>query len=329
MNASGSRKFKRMLEAEQWDDMVSMAREQMREGANVLDVNVDYAGRDNVQDMETIVSAVARQVDAPLMIDSTQIATLEAGLRHAPGKCIINSTNFEDGEEKFDEICRLAKTFNAGLVIGTIDEDEEAAMARTADRKFEIAARAYERATEVHGLDPADLMFDPLVLPISTGMASDRRSALELIEGCRRISAAYPECQITCGLSNASFGLSPAARVVLNSVLLHELLGAGLTSAIVHASKILPLAKISDEQREAALDLIYDRRSVEAGGTGLPDGETDAAFDPLARFIEVFKDVSAASDLGDADVDRSLEEWLQFHIIDGEKQGWRIVWTRR
>jgi len=321
MNASGSRKFKSLLEEEAWDDMISMARTQIREGANVLDVNVDYAGRDNVDDMETLVAAVVRQVDAPLMIDSTQIATLEAGLKHAPGKCIINSTNFEDGEEKFDEVCRLARTYNAGLVIGTIDEDEMAAMARTADRKMSIAERAYERATSMHGLSPDDIMFDPLVLPISTGMEADRRSALELVEGTRRISTVFPRCQITCGLSNVSFGLKPAARIVLNSVLLHELIAAGLTSAIVHASKILPLNKISDEQRQAALDLVYDRRSTSVGGTGLPDGVTDESFDPLQHFIELFKDVDSASDLGETDVDRTLEEWLQWHIIDGEKHG--------
>ena len=248
MNASGSRAFKRLLEGENWDEMVSLARTQIKEGANCLDVNVDYAGRDNASDMAQVVSRVVRQVDAPLMLDSTQIATIEAGLRHAPGKCIINSANFEDGDEKFDEMCRLARTFGAGLVIGTIDEDPEAAMARTADRKFEIASRAIERATSAAGgLSIDDLFIDPLVLPISTGMDADRRSGLELIEGTRRINQAYPRVQLTCGLSNCSFGLKPAARQVLNSVLMHELLEAGMSSAIVHASKIIPLNRI-DEQ---------------------------------------------------------------------------------
>lgn len=271
MNASGSRKFKELLEAEDWDGIVALARQQIREGSHVLDLNVDYAGRDNARDIAEIVSRVVRQVDAPLMIDSTQIATMEAGLRHAPGKCIINSANFEDGQEKFDAICKLAKIYNAGMVIGTIDEDKEAAMARTADRKLAIATRAIERACSVHGLDIADLFIDPLVLPISTGMDSDRRSALALIEGTRRIAAAFPEVQITCGLSNVSFGLKPAARVVLNSVFLEELVKAGMTSAIVHASKILPLASIDERQQRVALHLIYDRRDTSVGGTGLPD----------------------------------------------------------
>ena len=210
------------------------------------------------------------------MLDSTQPDTLEAGLKRAPGKCIINSANFEDGDEKFDRICALAARYGAGLVIGSIDEDEESAMARTCERKVAIARRGLERAVTHHGLSPSDIMFDPLVLPISTGMDSDRRSGLELVDAVREISRTMPECQITCGLSNCSFGLKPAARKVLNSVMLHELMEAGLTSAIVHAGGILPLARISDEQVQAAKDLIYDRRSEDC--------------DPLAVFIDLFKD---------------------------------------
>jgi len=320
MNASGSRKFKRLLESEDWDAIVTVARDQMREGAHILDLNVDYAGRDNQADMAEIVHRVVRQVDAPLMIDSTQLATMEAGLKHAPGKCIINSGNFEDGDEKFDAICRLARVYGAGLVIGMIDEDKEAAMARTADRKHAIASRAFERATEVHGLEPEDILFDPLVLPISTGMDADRRSALELIEGTRRIAASFPRCQITCGLSNVSFGLAPAARVVLNSVLMHELVAAGMTSAIVHASKILPLNQIPDEQHAAALDLIHDRRAPSLGGTGLPDGVDDEAFDPLHHFIDFFKDAGNGDAMELARRTRAIEARLHHHIVDGDKQ---------
>ncbi|MCW5755724.1 MAG: homocysteine S-methyltransferase family protein [Phycisphaeraceae bacterium] len=272
-NASGSKQFKRLLEAEDWDGIVAMAKGQVREGSHVLDVNVDYAGRDNARDMREVVQRLVRQVDAPLMIDSTQVATIEAGLQCAGGKCIINSANFEDGEEKFDAICNLARTYGAALVIGTIDEDPEAAMARTADRKFAIAKRSIERATRVHGLDESDIFIDPLVLPISTGMDDDRRSALALIEGTRRIAEAFPSVQITCGLSNVSFGLKPAARQVLNSVFLDELVKAGLTSAIVHASKILPLAKINEDHKRVALHLIYDMRDQSVGGTGLPPAD--------------------------------------------------------
>ncbi|MEM1166895.1 MAG: homocysteine S-methyltransferase family protein [Planctomycetota bacterium] len=259
-NASGSRRFKRLLEEEDWDQIVSLAREQMREGSHMLDVNVDYAGRDNASDMSIVVEKIVRQVDAPLMLDSTNPDVIEAGLKKAGGKCVLNSANLEDGEEKFAHFCQLAKTYGAALVLGTIDEDPEEAMARTADRKLSIAARMHALATETYGLAEDDLMFDPLVLPISTGMEKDRRSALETIEGTRRIAERFPKCQITCGLSNVSFGLKPAARQVLNSAFLHELVQAGMTSAILHISKILPRTKIPDYQWNAALNLIYDRR---------------------------------------------------------------------
>ncbi|MGP1272195.1 MAG: methionine synthase [Phycisphaerales bacterium] len=306
-NASGSRKFKRLLEDEDWDSIVALAREQVRDGSHVLDVNVDYAGRDNARDMAEVVKRLVRQVDAPLMLDSTQVSTIEAGLRHAAGKCIINSANFEDGEEKFDEICDLARIYNAALVIGTIDEDPDEAMARTADRKLEIATRGIERATQRHGIPIGDIFIDPLVLPISTGMDTDRRSGLELVEGTRRIAERFPEVQITCGLSNVSFGLKPAARVVLNSVFLHELVEHGMTSAIVHASKILPLNKIDDTHKQAALDLIYDRR--------------DGGADPLQAFIDLFKDVESVAEAKTSKKDMTLEERLRAHIIDGEKEG--------
>lgn len=322
MNASGSKKFRQLLEAEDFDGIVSMAREQIRhDGAHVLDLNVDYAGRDNPADMAEIVRRVVRQVDAPLMIDSTQLATLEAGLMHAPGKCIINSANFEDGEEKFDAICDLAKRYGAAVIIGSIDEDKEAAMARTADRKVAIAARGLERATQHHKIDESDIFFDPLVLPISTGMDADRRSALELIHATRRIAREMPRCQIICGLSNVSFGLKPAARVVLNSVFLHELIDAGLTSAIVHASKILPRNRIDDAHWHAALNLIHDRRHPSRGGTGLPEDVTDEAFDPLAAFIDLFKDASTQGNAVKERKAMTLEERLRAHIIDGEKEG--------
>lgn len=305
MNASGSKAFKRLLEAEDWDSIVSLAKEQLREGAHVLDLNVDYAGRDNARDMAEIVKRVVRQADAPLMLDSTQLRTIEAGLRHAGGKCIINSANFEEGEHRFDAVMRLAKAYGSAVVIGSIDEDKEAGMARTADRKFSIAERGLRRAVDVFGLDPADILFDPLVLPISTGMESDRRSALELVEGIRRITAAFPDCQTVVGLSNVSFGLNPAARLVLNSAFLHELRDAGLTGAIVHAGKILPRNRVPDEQWTAAVDLIYDRR--EQG-------------DPLARFIELFKEAAVATTARRVK-SMTVEEKLRSHIIDGEKQG--------
>ncbi|MEE9212283.1 MAG: methionine synthase [Phycisphaeraceae bacterium] len=315
-NASGSRAFKRLLEAEDWDGMVSLARSQGREGSHVIDVNVDYAGRDNAQDMAELVHRVVRQVNVPLMLDSTQLKTIEAGLKQAGGKCIINSANLEDGEEKFATLVGLAKTYGTGLVLGCIDEDPDEAMARTADRKESIAARMYDLAVNKHGLQPADLFFDPLVLPISTGMDKDRRSGLETIEGTRRIAHKFPECQITCGLSNISFGLKPAARVVLNSVFLYELVQAGMTSAIVHVTKILPKNKIATEQWDAALDLIYDRRPEKP--VKLSDGAETT--DPLQVFVDLFSDDTSAQSIRQDIRELPLEERLQRHIIDGEKQ---------
>ena len=315
-NASGSRRFKRLLEQEDWDEVVSLAREMVREQSHVVDVNVDYAGRDNAADMATVVGKLVNQVDAALMLDSTQPDTIEAGLKVAGGKSLINSANLEDGEAKFGQMCRLAKRYGAGLVLGTIDEDPEQAMARTRQRKLEVAERMYRLATQTYGLNPADLMFDPLVLPISTGMDEDRRSGLETIEGTRLISQRFPECQITCGLSNISFGLNPAARQVLNSVFLHELTAAGMTSAILHVSKILPRNRIDDAKWDAAQQLIYDRRPQEP--VTLADGSQST--DPLQIFIDLFP-AGATTESNRPDLtELPLEDRLRRHIIDGEKK---------
>ncbi len=315
-NASGSRKFKRLLEEESWDEIVSLAREMVKEGSHVIDVNVDYAGRDNAADMTTIVSKLVNQVNAPLMLDSTQPTTIEAGLKAAGGKCLINSANLEDGEEKFAVMCRLAKDYGAGLVLGTIDEDPEEAMARTRDRKLSIAERMHDLATNKHGLDEADLMFDPLVLPVSTGMEQDKRSGLETIEGTRLIAQRFPNCQLTCGLSNISFGLNPAARQVLNSVFLYELVQAGMTSAILHVSKILPKNRIPEEQWQAALDVLYARDAPQPVTLEDSSQTTDA----LQIFIDLFSNAEAVSTKVDLS-ELPLEERLRKHIIDGEKKG--------
>jgi 5-methyltetrahydrofolate--homocysteine methyltransferase len=318
-NSSGSRAFKRLLEEQDFEGICSLAKNQVKDGSHVLDVNVDVAGRDGPEDMHEVISRLVQQADAPLMLDSTYPSVIESGLKSAGGKCIINSANFEDGEEKFDQFCKLAKDYGAALVIGTIDEDPEEAMARTADRKIEITTRAIKRARDVHGLELSDIFIDPLVLPISTGLDSDRRSALALIDGTRRISEKFPQVQLTCGLSNVSFGLKPVARTVLNAVFLHELVQVGMTSAIVHASKITPLNRIPEDQKNAALHLIYDRRDISIGGTGLPDGITDTAFDPLDALIELFVDATEEKD-NTSISDLPLDERLRKHIIDGENE---------
>lgn len=318
-NSSGSRAFKRLLEEQDFEGICSLAKNQVKDGSHILDVNVDVAGRNGPEDMHQVISRLVRQADAPLMLDSTYPGVIESGLKSAGGKCIINSANFEDGQDKFDQFCKLAKDYGAALVIGTIDEDPLEAMARTADRKLEIATRAINRATQVHGLKVSDIFIDPLVLPISTGLDSDRRSALALIDGTRRIAEAFPEVQLTCGLSNVSFGLKPVARTILNAVFLHELVQVGMSSAIVHASKIIPLNRIPDEQKAAALNLIYDRRDQSIGGTGLPDRITDTKFDPLDALIDLFMDATEETNTTSI-ADLPLDERLRKHIIDGENE---------
>lgn len=309
-NTNGSRQFKRLLSEEDFDGCVSMAKELVRDGSHVLDVCVDYVGRDGVADMEEVVKRFVRQVAAPLMIDSTQVDVMEAGLKHAGGRCIINSMNLEDGEEKLARICELARKYGAAVVAGTIDEDPKEAMGKTAARKVAIAERIHDLAVNKYGLAPEDLLFDALVLPVTTGVEADRRLALETVEGVRRITERLPGCFTMLGVSNVSFGLKPSARVVLNSAFLHECVEAGLTGAIVHASKILPRNKIEEERWSAALDLIYDRRRE--------------GFDPLQAFIRLFPDDEVEGGPKRKTMEElSLEERLRRHIIDGEKQGLR------
>jgi 5-methyltetrahydrofolate--homocysteine methyltransferase len=307
-NTNGSRQFKRLLQEENWDGLVSMARDEVRDGSHMLDVCVDFVGRDGVRDMHEVVKRYVNSVNVPLMLDSTNPAVMEAGLKLAGGRCVLNSMNLEEGEEKLAQICALAKKYGAAVVAGTIDEDKVNAMGRTKERKIAIATRIRDLAVK-HGLRDEDLMFDPLVLPISTGIEEDRRNALETIEGTRLISQQLPNCHTVVGLSNVSFGLKPAARVVLNSAFLHELREAGLTAAIVHASKILPRNRIPEEQWNAAMDLIYDRRRE--------------GFDPLTHFVGLFPDEAAGAQAQQAKGqydDLSIEEKLKKHIIDGEKR---------
>jgi len=308
VNASGSKKMRDLLNAEDWDGLVALAREQEREGAHILDVNVDFVGRDGEQDMHALAARLATSVKIPLMLDSTEWQKMEAGLQHAGGKCILNSTNYEDGVPRFLKVVDIAKAYGASIVIGTIDEE---GMARTADGKFKIAKRAYEQATKEYGLAAHDIFFDPLALPISTGIEEDRRNAAETLEGIRRIKAELPECFTILGVSNVSFGLHPPSRVVLNSVFLHEAVEAGLDAAIVNASKIVPLNRIDDREREVARQLIYDERKF--------DGDI-CTYDPLTEFTKLFEGVSTKTVKKDVS-NLPVEEQLKRHIIDGEKIG--------
>jgi 5-methyltetrahydrofolate--homocysteine methyltransferase len=314
LNASGSKKVRELLAQEDWDGLVAVARSQVKENAHVLDVNVDYVGRDGERDMHELVSRLVTNVNLPLMLDSTEWQKMEAGLKVAGGKCLLNSTNYEDGPERFFKVLELARDYGAGVVIGTIDEE---GMARTAEKKFAIAQRAYRDALE-NGIPARELFYDPLALPISTGIEEDRNNAAATVEAIRMIRERLPSVHVVLGVSNVSFGLSPAARIVLNSVFLHECCQAGMDAAIVSPAKILPLAKISEEHQQVCLDLIYDRRRFESEAPG-----AICSYDPLTALTTLFEGVSAkeARASGPSLADLPIEERLKQHIIDGERIG--------
>jgi 5-methyltetrahydrofolate--homocysteine methyltransferase len=308
VNASGSKKMRDLLNTGDWDGLVALGKEQEREGAHILDVNVDFVGRDGEADMHELASRLVTNVKIPLMFDSTEWQKMEAGLQHAGGKCILNSTNYEDGVPRFLKVIDLARRYGASVVVGTIDED---GMARTTEGKVKIATRAYEQATKEAGLPASDIFFDPLALPISTGIEEDRRNALETIEAIKQIKAELPGAFTILGVSNISFGLNPASRVVLNSVFLHDAVEAGLDSAIVNASKIEPLNRIGEQELRVARELIYDQRRFE--------GDV-CVYDPLTEFTKLFEGVKSKT-TKKASKGETVEERLKNHIIDGEKIG--------
>jgi len=310
LNASGSKKVRELLNNDDWDGLVAIAKQQQKENAHVLDVNVDYVGRDGVKDMKEITSRLVTNINLPLMIDSTDADKMESGLKSAGGKCIINSTNFEDGNERFDQVLNLALGYGSGLVVGTIDED---GMARNSEKKYKIVKRAINRTREC-GLADYELFFDPLALPISTGIEEDRLNAKETISAILKIRENFPDIHIILGISNISFGLSPLSRINLNSIFLDECIKAGLDSAIIAPNKILPLSKISEETKKLCLDLIYDKRKFE---------DDICIYDPLVELTKAFQDLSI-QDFKKASSENknlTLEESLKNHIIDGEKIG--------
>jgi 5-methyltetrahydrofolate--homocysteine methyltransferase len=315
-NANGSKAFREALLEERWDDCVDIARAQIRDGAHLLDLNVDYVGRDGAADMREVAFRLATASTLPIVLDSTEPAVLQAGLECLGGRSVINSVNYEDGDgpdSRFTKIMKLVKEHGAAVMALTIDEQGQA---RTSEWKIRVAGRVITDLTQKWGLRQSDIIIDCLTFPIATGQEETRRDGIETIEAIREVKRCYPDVQTTLGLSNISFGLNPAARVVLNSVFLHECIQAGLDSAIVHAAKIIPIARIPEEQREVALDMVYDRRR--------PDTTTEPAYDPLQRFLELFEGVSTA----DAKAERAAEllalpvnQRLQRRIIDGESKG--------
>ncbi len=302
-NATGSKKFRDRVQAEDWDGCVALARDQVKGGSNAIDVSTAYVGRDEAADMTAVVSRMRGAVSSPLVIDSTELGVLETALKLYGGKAIINSINLEDGEGPAAARLELARKYGAAVIALTIDED---GMAKDVDGKIRIAKRIYGLAVTEHGLKPSDLLFDPLTFTVCTGNEDDRRLAIETLDAIARISRDMPECQVVLGLSNVSFGLKPAARHVLNSVFLDESLKRGMTGAIVHLSKIKPLHKIPDEEVEVAMDLIYDRRRE--------------GYDPLKALIELFAERTVVDEAVKT-VPTTLEERLEQRIVDGDRQG--------
>ena len=306
-NTNGSKAFREAMIAGDWDTCTKMATEQVREGAHVLDVCVDYVGRDGVVDMNEIASRFATQASVPLVLDSTEPPVMEAGLQHIGGRAILNSANLEDGEEpgsRLDRVFSLAREYGAAVVCLLIDEKGQA---RDVEWKMEIAHRLHRIAVDRYGLSASDLIFDALTFPLSTGDDDLRLDAKHTIDAIRRIKTEIPGCFTTLGVSNVSFGLKPAARQALNSVFLNECVAAGLDSAIVHAGKIVPLARMPEEHKQVCLDLVYDRRRP--------------GYDPLTTLLEVFADVSTVEAVREDRSDWSIEKRLKHRIIDGDREG--------
>ncbi|MEU8433173.1 methionine synthase [Streptomyces sp. NPDC029216] len=309
-NANGSKKFREAMLEGRWDDCVEMARDQIREGAHMLDLCVDYVGRDGVADMQELAGRFATASTLPIVLDSTEVPVIQAGLEKLGGRAVINSVNYEDGdgpESRFAKVTRLAQEHGAALIALTIDEQGQA---RTVEHKVAIAERLIEDLTSNWGIRESDILIDTLTFTICTGQEESRKDGIATIESIRELKRRHPEVQTTLGLSNISFGLNPAARVLLNSVFLDECVKAGLDSAIVHASKILPIARFDQEQVNTALDLIYDRR--------------EGDYDPLQKLMALFEGVNTKSlKAGRAEelLALPLDERLQRRIIDGEKNG--------
>jgi 5-methyltetrahydrofolate--homocysteine methyltransferase len=309
-NANGSKAFREAMLEGNWAECVEIAKQQSRGGAHLLDLCVDYVGRDGVADMRELASRLGTAVPLPIMLDSTEPEVLRAGLEHLGGRCAINSVNFEDGEgpeSRFATVMPLVAEHGAAVVALTIDEEGQA---RTAEWKVRVADRLVAKLTGEWGLSYADIILDCLTFPIATGQEETRRDAIETIEAIRQVTAKYPGIHTTLGVSNVSFGLNPAARQVLNSVFLHECVQAGLDSGIVPAARILPIARIPEEQRQVAEDLIYDRRRED--------------YDPLTRFLDLFEGVSTADTKQARAAELAalpLAERLERRIIDGDAKG--------
>jgi 5-methyltetrahydrofolate--homocysteine methyltransferase len=314
-NANGSRAFRDALLEEDWEKCVEIARDQIQEGAHMLDLSVDYVGRDGASDMAELASRFATASTLPIVLDSTEPLVLKAGLEHLGGRCVINSVNYEDGDgpnSRFAKIMPLVQEHGAGVVALTIDEEGQA---RDCEWKLKVARRLITDLRDNWGVNVGDILIDCLTFPIATGQEETRRDGIETINAIKKLKEEFPQVQTTLGISNVSFGLNPASRIVLNSVFLHECVLVGLDSAIVHPSKITPMNRIDEKAKQVALDLIYDRRTFEGD---------ECTYDPLQEFLQLFDGVELTSSKNaraEALAALPLFERLQRRIIDGEKVG--------
>ena len=314
-NANGSRAFRDALLAQDWQTCIEIARDQIRDGAHMLDLSVDYVGRDGAQDMSELASRFATSSTLPIVLDSTEPAVIKAGLERLGGRSVINSVNFEDGDgpnSRYARVMPLVKEHGASVIALTIDETGQA---RDAQWKLRIARRLIEDLTQKWAMNTGDILIDCLTFPIATGQEETRKDGIETLDAIRALKSEFPQVQTTLGVSNVSFGLNPAARVVLNSVFLNEAVNAGLDSAIVHPSKITPMARIEQRQKEVALDLIYDRRVFVEG---------ECTYDPLTEFLKLFEGVELTNSRLTRAAELAalpLQERLARRIIDGEKVG--------
>lgn len=303
-NANGSKKFRESLGQDNFDDLLQIAKDQLKEGAHVLDVCVAYVARNEENDMAEYLKKLITQINIPIMIDSTEVNVIERALQIAPGKCIVNSINFEDGDDKAKSILGLCKEYGAAVVALTIDED---GMAKTCEKKLKIASRIYHMAVNEFGLNPGDLIFDPLTFTLASGDQEFRKSAIETLDAIEHIKRNFPHTKTILGLSNVSFGLTPYTRQMLNSIMLYLAVKKGLDLAILNSSKIIPISRISDENRILFEDLIYDRRTED--------------YDPLKIILQKFSNVkSDPNEKQSKRQTKSIEEKLIFDIVDAEKQ---------
>ena len=299
----GSRRFRRLIGSGAFEEAAEVGRRQVRNGAHILDVCLQDPDRDEMADVTSFLDLLTKKVKAPVMIDSTDQQVVEESLKRLQGKSIINSINLEDGETRFQAVVPLAKRYGAALVVGCIDEDKEQAQAITRQRKLEVATRSRQILTEKYGVEPEDIIFDPLVFPCGTGDQNYLGSAAETIEGVRVIKEALPECKTILGISNVSFGLPAAGREVLNSVFLYHCVQAGLDLAIVNSELMQRYASIPEEEVKLAEDLIWNR------------GE-----DPVAAFAAHFRDKPPAKSAEER-TSLPLDQRLALAIIEGTKEG--------